>query len=59
MKATKQATDSKGVIWTITHKPSEHFSDFHEGRNSLGRYTSFHTRSGALQWLKRNTQEKA
>jgi hypothetical protein len=59
MKATKQVTDSKGTVWTIFHAPIGIFDDYHEGRNSLGYKTSFHTRSGALKWLKRNTEVSA
>ncbi len=57
MKATKSITDSKGITWTIENIPGKHFQDFHVGRSSVGHRTSFHTRSGALKWLKRMVAE--
>jgi hypothetical protein len=30
--------------------------DIHIGRSTLGHYTSFSTRSGAMKWLKRNAR---
>ena len=57
MKATKSITDRRGITWTIENIPGEHFTDFHDGRSSVGHRTSFHTRSGALKWLKRMVAE--
>jgi hypothetical protein len=56
MKATKSITDAKGVTWTISHSPGAHIQDIHIGRSTLGHYTSFCTRSGAMKWLKRNAR---
>ncbi len=54
MKATKSIKDANGVTWTISHSPGAHIQDSHIGRSTLGHYTSFCTRSGALKWLKRS-----